>query len=139
MQVGIDSFAAAFDDSSRAVSPSDRLRQLVEQIVHADQVGLERLTTFFRASLVPSATTRRQDQRVASAVREGSSAVACVDGALAGTLCCDDSASRHARRTKRRLCAVDKGIGRVPRVRGRHIGGPGWTTNDRNRPRCRLA
>jgi probable LLM family oxidoreductase len=41
MQVGIDSFAAAFDDSSRAVSPSDRLRQLVEQIVHADQVGLD--------------------------------------------------------------------------------------------------
>src|SRR3984893_17300876 len=40
MQIGIDSFAAAFDDSSRAVSPSDRLRQLVEQIVHADQVGL---------------------------------------------------------------------------------------------------
>jgi probable LLM family oxidoreductase len=41
MQVGIDSFAAAFDDSSRAVSPSDRLRQLVEQIAHADQVGLD--------------------------------------------------------------------------------------------------
>jgi alkanesulfonate monooxygenase SsuD/methylene tetrahydromethanopterin reductase-like flavin-dependent oxidoreductase (luciferase family) len=41
MQVGIDSFAAAFDDSSRAVSSSDRLRQLVEQIVHADQVGLD--------------------------------------------------------------------------------------------------
>ena len=41
MQVGIDSFAAAFDDSSRAVSPSERLRQLVEQIVHADQVGLD--------------------------------------------------------------------------------------------------
>jgi probable LLM family oxidoreductase len=41
MQVGIDSFAAAFDDSSRGVSPSDRLRQLVEQIAHADQVGLD--------------------------------------------------------------------------------------------------
>jgi probable LLM family oxidoreductase len=41
MQVGIDSFAAAFDESSRAASPSDRLRQLVEQIVHADQVGLD--------------------------------------------------------------------------------------------------
>jgi probable LLM family oxidoreductase len=41
MQVGIDSFAAAFDDSSRAVSPSDRLRQLVEQIAYADQVGLD--------------------------------------------------------------------------------------------------
>ena len=41
MQVGIDSFAAAFEESSRAVSPSDRLRQLVEQIEHADQVGLD--------------------------------------------------------------------------------------------------
>ena len=41
MQVGIDSFAAAFDEGSRAVSPSDRLRQLVEQIVQADQVGLD--------------------------------------------------------------------------------------------------
>src|SRR3979411_357910 len=41
MHVGIDSFAAAFDDSSRAVSPSDRLRQLVEQIAYADQVGLD--------------------------------------------------------------------------------------------------
>jgi probable LLM family oxidoreductase len=41
MQVGIDSFAAAFDDSSLAVSPEDRLRHLVEQIEHADQVGLD--------------------------------------------------------------------------------------------------
>jgi probable LLM family oxidoreductase len=41
MQVGIESFAAAFDDSSRAVSPSDRLRQLVDHIAHADQVGLD--------------------------------------------------------------------------------------------------
>ena len=41
MQIGIDSFAAAYDDSSLAVSPSDRLRHLVEQIEHADQVGLD--------------------------------------------------------------------------------------------------
>jgi len=41
MQIGIDSFAAAYDDSSLAVSPSDRLRELVEQIEHADQVGLD--------------------------------------------------------------------------------------------------
>ena len=41
MQIGIDSFAAAFDDSSLAVSPQDRLRHLVEQIEHADQVGLD--------------------------------------------------------------------------------------------------
>jgi probable LLM family oxidoreductase len=41
MQVGIDSFAAAFDDSSRSVNPADRLRQLVEQIEHADEVGVD--------------------------------------------------------------------------------------------------
>jgi probable LLM family oxidoreductase len=41
MQIGVDSFAAAFDDSSRTVSPADRLRQLVEQIEHADHVGLD--------------------------------------------------------------------------------------------------
>jgi probable LLM family oxidoreductase len=41
MQIGIDSFAAAHDDSSRAVSDSDRLRDLIEQIEHADQVGLD--------------------------------------------------------------------------------------------------
>jgi probable LLM family oxidoreductase len=41
MQVGIDSFAAAFDDSSLAVSPQDRVRDLVAQIEHADQVGLD--------------------------------------------------------------------------------------------------
>jgi probable LLM family oxidoreductase len=41
MQIGIDSFAAAYDDVSLAVSPSDRLRDLVEQIEQADQVGLD--------------------------------------------------------------------------------------------------
>src|SRR5260221_14608494 len=41
MQIGIDSFAAAHDDTSLAVNPSDRLRNLVEQIEHADQVGLD--------------------------------------------------------------------------------------------------
>jgi probable LLM family oxidoreductase len=41
MQVGIDSFAAAYTESSRAVAPSDRLRELVEQIEHADQVGID--------------------------------------------------------------------------------------------------
>ena len=41
MQVGIDSFAAAFDEASRAVNPSERLRNLVEQIERADQVGLD--------------------------------------------------------------------------------------------------
>ena len=41
MEIGIESFAAAYDDTSRAVSASDRLRNLVEQIEHADQVGLD--------------------------------------------------------------------------------------------------
>src|SRR5881296_3546850 len=41
MQVGIDSFAAAHDDTSLAIDPSDRLRNLVEEIVLADQVGLD--------------------------------------------------------------------------------------------------
>ena len=41
MEIGIDSFAAAFDENSRAVNPADRLRQLVEQIEHADEVGLD--------------------------------------------------------------------------------------------------
>src|SRR5438094_4479841 len=41
METGVDSFAAAFDESSLAVEPSERLRNLVEQIEHADQVGLD--------------------------------------------------------------------------------------------------
>jgi probable LLM family oxidoreductase len=41
MQIGIDSFAAAFTDDSRSVNPSDRLRDLVDQIEHADQLGLD--------------------------------------------------------------------------------------------------
>ena len=41
MEVGIDSFAAAFDDASLAVGPSERLQNLVKQIERADQVGLD--------------------------------------------------------------------------------------------------
>src|SRR3989441_6745028 len=41
MQVGIDSFAAAFDDVGLATSQSERLRNLVEQIERADQAGLD--------------------------------------------------------------------------------------------------
>jgi probable LLM family oxidoreductase len=41
MQIGIDSFAAAFNEASRAESDSDRVRDLVEQIEHADQLGLD--------------------------------------------------------------------------------------------------
>jgi probable LLM family oxidoreductase len=41
MQIGIDSFAAAFDQGSEARSPAERLRDLIEEIAHADQVGLD--------------------------------------------------------------------------------------------------
>jgi alkanesulfonate monooxygenase SsuD/methylene tetrahydromethanopterin reductase-like flavin-dependent oxidoreductase (luciferase family) len=41
MQVEIDSFAAVHDDLSLSVSPSERLRRLVEQIEYADQIGLD--------------------------------------------------------------------------------------------------
>lgn len=41
MQIGVDSFAAAFDETSLAVNPSERVRNLVEQIEHADRVGLD--------------------------------------------------------------------------------------------------
>jgi probable LLM family oxidoreductase len=40
MQVGIDSFAA-FDDAGLSVSPSERLRRLIEQIEYADRIGLD--------------------------------------------------------------------------------------------------
>jgi probable LLM family oxidoreductase len=40
MQVGIDSFAA-WEDTSLSVSPSERLRKLVEQIEYADKIGLD--------------------------------------------------------------------------------------------------
>jgi probable LLM family oxidoreductase len=41
VEIGIDSFAAAYDEASLALSGADRLRDLVEQIEHADQVGLD--------------------------------------------------------------------------------------------------
>src|SRR5438309_3012829 len=41
IQIGIDSFAAAHDDTSRALSPAQRLRNLIEEIEHADEVGLD--------------------------------------------------------------------------------------------------
>ena len=41
MEIGIDSFAAAFTEDSRAVSASDRIRNLIEQIERADQLGLD--------------------------------------------------------------------------------------------------
>ena len=41
MEVGVDSFAAALTDASVAVSQADRMRDLLEEIEHADQVGLD--------------------------------------------------------------------------------------------------
>src|SRR5258705_4188045 len=41
MEIGIDSFAAAFTEDSRAVSASDRLGNLIEQIEHADRLRLD--------------------------------------------------------------------------------------------------
>lgn len=41
MEIGIDSFAAAHTDDSRAISATDRLGNLIEEIEHADQVGLD--------------------------------------------------------------------------------------------------
>src|SRR5207248_9059006 len=40
-EIGIDSFAAAYDDASLSRSSSQRLRNLVEEIEYADQVGLD--------------------------------------------------------------------------------------------------
>ena len=43
MQIGIDSFAAAITDPETGVqtSPVDRIQHLLEEIVHADEVGLD--------------------------------------------------------------------------------------------------
>ena len=41
MQIGIDSFAAAHTDTSRELSATERLNNLIEEIEHADQVGLD--------------------------------------------------------------------------------------------------
>lgn len=41
MEIGVDSFAAALDDTGVVGTPSDRIRDLLEQIEHADQVGLD--------------------------------------------------------------------------------------------------
>jgi probable LLM family oxidoreductase len=41
VEIGIDSFAAAHTDSSRELSATERLGNLLEEIEHADQVGLD--------------------------------------------------------------------------------------------------
>jgi probable LLM family oxidoreductase len=84
MQIGIDSFAAAYDDASLAVSASDRLRDLIEQIHQADEVGLDvfGIGEHHRAQYLDSAPTvilaaaaaRTQRIRLTSAVTVLSSA-----------------------------------------------------------------
>jgi probable LLM family oxidoreductase len=41
MEIGVDSFAAAIGESSIAASPQDRLHDLLEEIAHADALGLD--------------------------------------------------------------------------------------------------
>jgi probable LLM family oxidoreductase len=41
MEIGVDSFASAIGETNAAVSPADRMRFLLEEIEHADQVGLD--------------------------------------------------------------------------------------------------
>jgi len=41
MEIGVDSFAAALDDTGVVGTPQDRMRDLLEQIERADQVGLD--------------------------------------------------------------------------------------------------
>src|SRR6266446_4824354 len=41
MQIGIDSFAAAFTEDSLSISASDRLLNLIEEIALADRLGLD--------------------------------------------------------------------------------------------------
>ncbi len=41
MQIGVDSFAAAYDDASLALKPAERLGNLVEEIACADEAGLD--------------------------------------------------------------------------------------------------
>src|SRR6266566_544194 len=41
MQIGIDSFALAYDDASSVLRPADHMRNLIEQMEYADQVGLD--------------------------------------------------------------------------------------------------
>src|ERR1700682_2754662 len=41
MQIGIDSFALAHDDASLGLTPADHMRNLIDQMAYADEVGLD--------------------------------------------------------------------------------------------------
>jgi probable LLM family oxidoreductase len=78
MQVGIDSFAAAHDEAILSVNPSERLRNLIEQIELADQIGLDvfgigehhrrEFLDSAPAVILAAAATRTQQIRLTSAV-----------------------------------------------------------------------
>src|SRR5437870_13431328 len=82
IEIGVDSFAAAFDEASLAVSAPDRLQNLVEQIVRADQVGLHvfgigehhrrEMLDSARAVILGAAAARTEKIRLTRAVRVSS-------------------------------------------------------------------
>src|SRR3989440_713063 len=41
MEIGVDSFAAAIGESTVSTNPADRMRDLLDEIEHADRVGLD--------------------------------------------------------------------------------------------------
>lgn len=41
MEIGVDSFASALDEAAAVGSPSERMRGLIDEIAHADEVGLD--------------------------------------------------------------------------------------------------
>jgi len=67
MEIGIDSFAAAYGDASLAVSGPDRLRDLLEEIAHAEEAGLdvfgvgEHHRREYLDSATPSSSRRRRE------------------------------------------------------------------------------
>src|SRR2546426_9179552 len=78
MEIGVDSFAAALTETSIAVSQSDRMGDLLEEIEYADQVGLDvfgvgehhrrELLDSAPAVILAAAAARTQRIRLTSAV-----------------------------------------------------------------------
>src|SRR5438309_4620035 len=78
MQIGIDSFALAYDDANLGLRPADHMRDLIEQMEYADQVGLDvfgigylHLKDFLYSApavILAAAATRTKRIRLTSAV-----------------------------------------------------------------------
>src|ERR1700736_5935027 len=70
MEIGIDSFAARFDDAGLAASPVDRMRELLERIEQADQVGLDvfGIGEHHKREFLAAAAARTRRIRLTSAV-----------------------------------------------------------------------